>query len=144
MTNGPDLLVVATIYLGGHFLLYALALRKLRAMASESAVFLYHTVPFLLSSIAALRLAPEGGIIYPFIAIGLHGLYSLSFLEIWSLTEGSFSLSILREIQRASASGTDADLRLLTTIGSRKLYGRLEALLKFGLVTQRGDQLGLS
>ena len=76
--------------------------------------------------------------------ISLHGIYSVSFLELWSLAQGGYSLSILEK----SASGANLAAprlrRELEEIGDAKRRERLAALRSLGLIAGDPEQLGLT
>lgn len=68
--------------------------------------------------------------------IALHAMYSMSFLELWSLTQGSYSLQVLQAVLLEQKSKIDA-VRELAAIGkasgingltASSLYGSLVAL----------------
>jgi hypothetical protein len=50
-----------------------------------------------------------------------HGIYSMSFLELWSLAEGSYSFAILREIKSDRPADLHAVVIELRAIGDEKL-----------------------
>jgi hypothetical protein len=77
-------------------------------------------------------------------AISLHGIYSTSFLELWSLAEGGYSLSILRLLRDAGVDGRSVQPATLQAIGARKKGSRLQGVLKLRLVRQRRDQFELT
>ena len=75
--------------------------------------------------------------------IALHGIYSTSFLELWSLAQGGYSLQILEAVGRLSRTGGGVDRAVLRAIGEAKRSGRLDGLVGLGLVrrTDRGVSL---
>jgi hypothetical protein len=77
----------------------------------------------------------SGGFALDGLAVGLHGIYSLSFLELWSLTEGSYSLSLLMRINSSETGITVEQLSGLKNIGTTKLAARHESLRRLGLVS---------
>ena len=50
----------------------------------------------------------------------LHSVYSLSFLEVWSLTEGGYPLQIMRAIGSSQAPGHSISHTELEQIGRGK------------------------
>jgi hypothetical protein len=72
-------------------------------------------------------------------ALAAHGIYSTSFLELWSLAEGGYSLSILRLLKGAREAGRTVDLATLHAIGAQKKGNRVQGLLKLHLVRQEGS-----
>lgn len=77
-------------------------------------------------------------------AMSLHGVYSFSFLELWSLTQGSFSLSILDLFYTAGARNPGGIVLELEGIGASKKRSRIESLERLGLLRRRGQRLGLT
>ncbi|MGH7353302.1 MAG: hypothetical protein ACRELS_01830 [Candidatus Rokuibacteriota bacterium] len=138
----------AVVYLAFHFLLYALLLRRRRLFTRERTILVYHIVGALgLTGALAARIvvAPQPG--DGAIAVGvvaLQGIYSLSFLELWSLAEGSYSLAILERVDRGPDAATPEGLSDLSRIGTRKRQGRLDDLQRLRLVRPRGDRIELT
>jgi hypothetical protein len=143
-----DCLISTALYLVLHFLLYAVALRHLRLFRREWGIFGYHAVSALVLVVVCatwLVVAPRpenfaiaGG------ALALHGLYSLSFLEVWALAEGGYSLAILARVAALRAAGAGVDLAALQRIGGAKKGARLSSVQRLGLVRRRGERLELS
>src|SRR3954454_15181823 len=91
------------IYLALHALVYATVLRPRDAFRRERGIFAYHAlsaVGVTLVVLARLALAPSLDTLATFVAVVcLHGIYSTSFLEVWSLSQASYSLKILRHVE---------------------------------------------
>ena len=135
----PPLLIVG--YLACHFLAYGLVFRKIRYFQTETGIFRLHAWSFALVELVLmlLRLCPILGSIHigaPLIILSgsLHGIYSLSFLELWSLTEGSFSLSIINHIAQATGACSLQSLLPLAAIGAQKTSSRVGSLASSGLL----------
>jgi len=128
------------LYLACHFALYAVILRQLRIFGREGSIFLYHAlsaVVLLLVLVTAFNLpAVIAG------CLSMHGIYSLSFLELWSLAEGGYSLSILRRVRGASES--DETREWLEQIGTIKRAKRIESLIRLNLVTRVGGAIRIT
>ncbi len=137
------LLIVAQIL--GHFGLYAACLRQRPAFRSERTIFLYHLSSWILCvTIFGVAGLINGGLhlaaITGALAGSVHGIYSLSFLELWSLTQGSYSLSILADISRDSGLHlTPTPIDDLADIGRQKRKSREIALHKLGLLNELGE-----
>src|SRR5262250_2953125 len=90
------------MYLALHFLFYAIALRGIGLLQSERAIFLYHFISAAGVAVVASVMAAVNPRSESFLAVAttlaLHGVYSLSFLELWSLSEGGYSLTILDHV----------------------------------------------
>ncbi len=75
------------------------------------------------------------------VSIGLvaaHGIYSISFLELWSLAQGSYSISILTGIASQGSLPRSKLIDAFARIGNAKKGDRLSALSKSSLA-HRGD-----
>lgn len=136
-------------YLVAHALLYFGVLRTRPLFTSERGVFLYHFISGLVFTLAAgtcLLIAPALEIT-PALAVGtvmLHGVYSLSFLEVWSLTEGGYSLQIMRAIGASQATGQRISHAELEQIGRGKQSSRTGSLEAFGWITRSNGTLRLT
>jgi hypothetical protein len=142
-------LLASIAYVALHALLYFGILRTIPTFTSERGVFLYHVISmaaFTVVTLGCLVLLPVGGITFAF-AVGtimLHGVYSLSFLELWSLTEGGYSLQIMRAIGDSEAAGHPIDLSELEQIGRGKQGSRTGSLEAFGWITRADGTLSLT
>lgn len=146
--RASHLFVGSAVYFLLHCISYLRFSRKWSALASERRVFLYQlasAVPFSLAvlSVAAICADPSAisaalGVIF------LHGLYSLSFLELWSLAQGSYSISILIRVMQRGALTKARLQEELTHIGQRKKHDRLSALSRLRLLRREGEQLALT
>ena len=91
--------------MAAHLVLYFAVLRHLPAFRTERTIFLYHALSALgvsLVAIASLFVpGSEADLAWVVAVIALHGIYSTTFLEVWSLAEGGFSLQIVEHIERA-------------------------------------------
>ena len=127
-------MIFITAYLSIHFLLYALVLRNRRFFYQEKNIFLYHAISFLGVSVAGAGLVVwEPAMLGRAIgAVSLHGIYSLSFLELWALSDGGYSLRILDQMDQR---GVAADFKSLEVLGASKKKYRLSSLERLGLLT---------
>ena len=138
-------LVLSLAFVIAHVALYAGWLRFRDTFRRERTIFLYHLFSWILGT-GAIGLAAwtqEGwrvGSLAVLLSGSLHGIYSLSFLELWSLTQGSYSLSILAEVERDPGLGTFlADASARDDIGREKREARLLSLQRLGLLDDKGD-----
>jgi hypothetical protein len=140
-------LAVSAVYLLAHFTIYVVLRRALR---SERRIFLYHFASASLVAIIgfALLLIEPSAAPFSFAALVLvlsvHGIYSLSFLELWSLAQGGYSLSVLASIKHASEAGAEPDFSRLERIGETKKKERIRGLQKLGLLAVRGSDITLT
>jgi hypothetical protein len=127
-------------YLAAHLCLFLLWLRRVALFRREAAIAAYHGVSYallvgILGAVAVVGRDAHGYALAG-LAAGLHGIYSLTFLELWSLTEGSYSLSLLTRIDSSEPAVTVAELVALKNIGATKRSVRLESLRRLGLVSE--------
>jgi hypothetical protein len=138
-------LLWTALYLGVHFLVYAIVLRGTVLLQTERAIFLYHFI-------SAAGVAVVGGVITAVnpqsesllglaATVTFHGVYSLSFLELWSLTEGSYSLAIL---DRVDACGGALSFDELRGIGVQKRSARVSDLVRLALIRRCEDRFALT
>jgi hypothetical protein len=143
-----DFLGWCAIYLAAHLVLYFLVFRHLAAFATERVIFLYHAVSAVaVSLVAAVAwLIPGTGVdIFAVVAaIALHGVYSITMLEVWSLAEGGYSLQIFAHFAEAERAGRPVDVEVLQAIGTSKQSNRLEGLMGAGLIRQDGTRIQLT
>jgi hypothetical protein len=128
-------------YLVVHLVVYVIWYRHVPKLRTEAAILAYHVLSygFLLGvlTLAGAMLGQPGWIAALF-AGGLHGIYSLSFLELWSLTQGSYSLGILARIAQNGGQASGQELATLQGIGATKQAERRGALHRLGLTQLDG------
>jgi hypothetical protein len=127
-------------YLAAHLCLYMMWLRRVPLFGREAPIAAYHIASYalLVGGLAAVAVAggDAQGPALAGLAAGLHGIYSLSFLELWSLTESSYSLSLLTKIGSSEPPVTLEELVGLKGIGAVKRSVRQESLRRLGLVSE--------
>jgi hypothetical protein len=108
-------------------------------VASERGIFRFHVASFVaLAILIAVFVAAGASIGTGAGALSLHGIYSLSFLELWSLSEGGFSVTALLRLSRKPLPRVSL-LTELGAIGQRKKDDRLRKLVSGGLIS--GDAI---
>ena len=134
--------------MAAHLVLYFAVLRHLPAFRTERTIFLYHALSALgvsLVAIASLFVpGSEADLAWVVAVIALHGIYSTTFLEVWSLAEGGYSLQILEHLERAERRGEEPDPEALRAIGVAKQGNRLAGLASVGLVRQEAGRVSLT
>jgi len=141
----PALAIVGylAVHLGGYMLWW----RHLGACKREGGIFAIHVASWFLlvggAGAAALLGGRRDGLAVLILAAGLHGIYSLSFLELWALTHRSYSLAILDRIDAAGGGLLPSALEGLGEIGAVKRSVRSGSLRRLGLLAAgpEGDQL---
>jgi hypothetical protein len=140
-------IVVFLAYLGIHFGLYVLLLRNWAWFRQERTIFMYHAIGALSATVAVLVILatqPTADTLAAVVlVVSLQGIYSISFLEVWSLAQGGYSIGILSRFEEAARAGTQPDLAELEKIGAGKKSDRLAGLQRLALIELRSDGLGL-
>jgi hypothetical protein len=136
---GP-LVVAGAVFFGGLIAILILHVLWLkRVLRSERSIFLFHVaffISFPLLVWAACGRNHAQPIILLIALYGSHACFSLGFLEVWSLTQGSYSLQMLRHIAGGERCDLFADS---AAIGRDKFDGRLASLEKIGLIRRMPD-----
>ena len=135
-TLPAGLLAICAAQIGGHFLAYAVWLRHTGRLATEKAILKYHlfsACALTIIAVSCIAILPGDEVIA--IAVGVvfaHGIYSLTFLELWTLSQISYTRDMLLKARDAELNaGATEDL---ARIGDRKRIERLEALSRTGLI----------
>ena len=131
-------------YLLLHFLAYVLVLRRRPTFRTEKGAFFLHVGSFVVVLVAgAVRFWLAPGSEAAAKALGMaaaHGIYSLSFLELWALSEGGYSLRVLEAVFRAPDIPRADIVARFAELSERKKAGRLASLSQMGLVACRGER----
>lgn len=145
VVRGGDLLLLALAWCGGQLALFA-CLRLLRPLRSEGAIFALHVAAFAAFAVlCAVSYSLYQGVTFT-VAIGalaLNAIYCLSFLELWSLAEGGYSIGLLKSLT-GGPRARSAVAAELATVGDRKRDNRIVVLQDLGLVSSAGGTLALT
>ncbi len=144
MSEG-DLLLLALLWCAGQLALFAL-LRLLHPIRNERAIFLLHVAAFVSFAIvcaAAYVRYPGLSATVAVGALSLNAIYCLSFLELWSLAEGGYSISILKSLREGPRARTLVAAEAVA-IGDRKRDNRIAALQDLDLVSADAGTLTLT
>lgn len=135
-------LFAAGVYVGVHFAMYILAFRQLRWFSKEAVIFGYQAVSFWVHPLVlyGCGVRSDDWVSALVGSWALHGIYSLSFLELWSLSEGSYSIQMLDRVERSGGVVEGGDFSDLEAIGSTKKQVRLESLVRLGLIERVGNR----
>jgi len=128
-------LLITVLLTAIHFGVFWRVLRDRQALKSERGIFRFHfwyslsltSLTVILTSASFISLADAVG------AVAVLGIYNLSFLEMWSLSEGSYSLGILLHGINHGRVGA-ADLTKFVAVGTAKHAARVEALRRLGFL----------
>lgn len=143
-----ELYIAAVAYIGAHLAIYFAFLRHLESFARERTIFRYHALSACAFSAAVLLpgvWAADGRLFAAGVGlVALHGIYSLSILELWTLSQISYSIAILAEVKRHGTASADALVRDLAGMGEAKKANRLQSLGGLGLVNFDGERYRLT
>jgi len=132
------LLCLAAGWCVGHLTTFVI-LRGRSFVGNERGILRFHVASFsALATVVAVFVASGASIGTSAGALSLHGIYSLSFLELWSLSEGGFSVMALLKLSLKPVPRVSL-LAELGTIGQRKKDDRLQKLISGGLIS--GDAI---
>jgi len=138
MSPGWWLLLGAGVYVFGHLVLYLAVLRQLQVFRRERTIFLYHLGAFaalLLGTGLACVATPAPAMITAGVgALALHAIYSMSFLELWSLSQISYSIAILEAVGTTPGLSLAAVTGRFADTGDVKKTYRLSNLQRLGLI----------
>jgi hypothetical protein len=125
-------------FLALHLLVYIVILRHLPVFQRERGIFAFHSIPFFALLIAAIIgwSLNTFGITTIAGMLSLQLIYSMSFLEVWSLAEGSYSLQILLQVAQHPTKHKSAVIAATSSIGARKKQNRLRSLMEMGLACE--------
>ena len=128
----------AVAYLILHLLVYSIWLRRTQAFSHERVILLFHVISAVAVATAVIlaRLLDLASMTTSLAVaiICLHGIYSLSFLELWALADGGYSLGILRRVREGNS--THSTVRALRQLGDTKREARMNDLVRIGLIAQ--------
>ena len=139
-------LTLVAAYLLAHLGAYIAVFRGWPTFGRESTIFQYHFVSFCLMCVASLiGLAASGlqlstALALAAVGVAAHAIYSISFLEIWSLAEGGYSLNVLRH---ADSDGV-IDMQALAAVGTSKKDSRIRGLVRLGLACETDGRFELT
>ncbi|MEH2483551.1 hypothetical protein V1282_006908 [Nitrobacteraceae bacterium AZCC 2146] len=139
---------VALVWLACHFLIYVAVLRNMPLFQTERGIFLYHLTSTAIFVGAALlifliRRDSEAFAVACALVAG-HGIYSISFLELWSLAQGSYSLSIMGQGRSDKAPSRAELVDSFSRIGNAKKADRLSGLQGSNLIRLDGNHWKLN
>jgi hypothetical protein len=133
-------------YIACHLALFV-CFRRRALLQQERGIFLFHASSFLLLAIVliiCLSVEPTGKTVAVVVAsLALHGIYSLSFLELWALSKTGFSLRLLANLDQTGPRTMADIVSDQTRLSDQKKVDRIHSLLALGLVheTSRGYSL---
>jgi hypothetical protein len=149
MADTSKLLVfaAAVALISLHLGAYVVAFRHRRSFRNNSTVLSYHVsfavgMGLLLGTWMALD--PAGALPTVIGVTALIGLYSLSFLELWALADGGYSIAILRRLSQLGEAAEDDCVACFVRLGRAKQLQRQESIIRMGLIRRSGDRLEIT
>ena len=143
VSNTTAVYAIGAAYLIAHSIVYTCAARFNAWLMRERGVFRYHFFSALLFSLAAFAYAfadgSETAAANAFGLVAVHAIYSMSFLELWSLTQGSYSVQVLQAVRAAGTKSKSEAIRELADIGETKRHQRLDGIVGLRLVRRERD-----
>lgn len=141
-------LFAGCIYVCCHFALYLTLVRHSSVLRQEREIFLYHSSSFaallLAASVACVVTTSTAMVKAAFGALSLHAIYSISFLEAWSLSQISYSIAILDAIETTPGLDVAGATQKFAETGNAKKASRLASLQRLGLIVIRHGQAALA
>jgi hypothetical protein len=136
------------IYLLVHLAMYILVLRHRYFFQTERGIFLYHLASAIACSLGAFVLflvyRTDDAFAVMCAMVAAHGIYSISFLELWSLAQGSYSLSIMERGQSGRVPSRTELIETFSQIGNAKKADRLSGLAGSRLIRLHENRWTLS
>jgi hypothetical protein len=131
------------IYLLAHFFLYVFVLRHQPYFQTEKGIFLYHLISAIVcvfaSTVIVLIRRDGEALSIACALVAAHGIYSISFLELWSLAQGSYSLSIMGQGRSDKVPSRAELVDSFSRIGNAKKADRLSGLAGSKLIRLDGN-----
>ena len=139
--------LVATIaWAGVHLVAYMFVLRHRHAFRRSTTILSYHawfaaTTGLLLAGLTWAGSDPTVAVPAAVAAVAFCGIYSVSFLELWALADGGYSIAILRSLLRDGGQAEHVIVREFSRLGVEKQEERLTSLAALGLVARVDNSL---
>jgi hypothetical protein len=123
-------------FITGHLLLYLTVLRHLPAFARERTMVAYYglSFAFVLAAVVVAFACGTIGFAASCGLLALYFIYCISLLELWTLSEGSYSLQILARISQQPSTSREHLVATCQPIGADKKRHRLDDLMSLKLV----------
>jgi len=140
LINGHRVLVwFGCLHIVLHLFCYILFFRNLPSFKTERVIFVFHVASFILlatlSAAAWMLISPsEGMFMAGLLVLSLHGIYSMSFLELWSLSQISYSIAILDAVLENPRASIPGLVDKFSTTGSEKKSIRINGLQRLRLI----------
>jgi hypothetical protein len=124
-----------------HLLAYIAVFRYWRAFTAERTIVIYHGLAFTAVFVVVFVAFARGAIGFAASCglLAVQYLYSLSFLELWTLAEGSYSLQILLRVSRQPSISREEIIATYEAIGADKKRNRLDDLHSLKLIEKSPD-----
>lgn len=131
-----------------HLAVYFFLLRDWAALQKEKGIFLYHFISFVAVTFAAAAscfMFPADQMLKAVLAVlAFHAIYSMSFLELWSLSQISYSIAILDAIEKQPGLELKTVTARFSGTGQEKRESRLAGLQNIGLIVVTQERVELT
>lgn len=92
-------LSAASLWVGAHLVAYVVGLRHWHVLHSEKGILAYHVLSVTTLAVAlATGVLAWPGLLHAAGAVALHGVYSMTFLCLWSSSQGGFALRLMQRL----------------------------------------------
>jgi hypothetical protein len=139
-------MLLTILYILTHLVAFLAFVRGSPWGKTERGIFLYHFCSFLTFAATTMALCAfyslDIGLWISIVAF--HGIYSLTFLELWSLTQGSYSLQLLEAAEKKGDLPRLRTLNELRELGDTKIGQRLTSLSGLRLIRGQGKNISLT
>ncbi len=133
-------LLTSAAWIALHFILFVALVRHLRVVRSEKGILLYHILSCACVGLGVVAwgvvTGSEAMLSALLAAAGLHGMYSMSFLAMWSSAEGGFSLRMMKALEHGPRTRQDV-MAEFVSLGDSKRSTRLAVLERAGWIRQQ-------
>lgn len=137
-----EFLLASAMWMALHLLAFVIVFRRLPFFGSERTILLYHlgSCVFVGSAllICGFWFGSQGWPTGFFAVVGLHGIYSMSFLVLWAASEGGFSLRIMSSLMTGPRERSDIICEF-SALADAKRTQRLDALQRSRWVHEDGE-----
>jgi hypothetical protein len=139
-------MLLTILYILAHLLAFLAFVRGSSWGKTERGIFLYHFFSFLFFATTTLVLCAFFGCRMGLwlSLLAFHGIYSLTFLELWSLAQGSYSLRLLAAAAKNGDLAHLRKLRELRELGDFKIELRLATLSGLHLIRGQAKSISLT
>jgi len=142
------LFAIAGVQIPLHFLAYVAFKKQSPPLQTERGILAFHVLSFALATVlvtaGSILTASGSSLAWAAAVLAVHGIYSLTFLELWTLSQISYSREILLRVREGVFKDANEAPPDLVAIGDQKRSGRLHSLEALGLIRQSNGGVNLT